>query len=99
MSFTNLGGGAGAVGVEADAITQVESRMDSAINALRASVNAIDAAADAARAGWKGDANAKFMQVAQAWDEEAARLNQKLDELTAAVGQGKATLVNMDQQA
>ncbi|MFC8527929.1 WXG100 family type VII secretion target [Nocardia sp. NPDC057227] len=99
MSLTSLGGGAGAVGVEADAITQVESRMDQAINALRASVSAVDAASDAARAGWKGDANAKFVQVSQAWDEEATRLNQKLDELTAAVAAGKATLVNMDQQA
>ncbi|WP_067646751.1 WXG100 family type VII secretion target [Nocardia harenae] len=97
MSLTNLGGGAGAVGVEADAITQVESRMDSAISALRASVSAVDAAADAARAGWKGEANSRFIQVAQAWDDEATRLNQKLDELTAAVASGKATLVNMDQ--
>ncbi|MCM6776096.1 WXG100 family type VII secretion target [Nocardia sp. CDC159] len=86
-----------AVGVNTGGIDGVVKEMESAINNLRASVNAVDAAADEVRAGWKGQANDTFMQVSKSWSDEAERLNKKLDELQAAVDQGKNTLVNMDQ--
>lgn len=97
MALTSLGGGSDAVSLEAGAITKVESDMSLAITNLRNSVNAINDAAQAARSGWKGDANDKFNQVAQAWEDEAEALNRKLDALTEAVNSGKTTIQTMDQ--
>jgi WXG100 family type VII secretion target len=88
----------GPVGVEAGGVDGVVSKLESSIGNLRTSVGQIDDAAQAVLRGWKGDASAEFVKVAQAWHDESDALNKKFDRLTEAVSSGKSTLVNMDGQ-
>ncbi|PXX66579.1 WXG100 family type VII secretion target [Nocardia tenerifensis] len=97
MALTSLGGGSDAVGLEAGGISKVVSDLQDAITNLRNSVNQIDQAAQDAKNGWKGQASDKFNQVADAWNDEAKDLNQKLNAFSEAVDQGSKQLQSMDE--
>ncbi|WP_280425940.1 ESX secretion-associated protein EspG [Nocardia carnea] len=52
-------------------VTKTTGEMCQAIENLRLSVHAVDAAEDAAHAGWKGNASASFVTTSQAWSDES----------------------------
>lgn len=72
--------------------------MDTSINAIRTHIQSIEDAADAAKAGWHGDANASFVKAADSWHSEAETLKANLASLQQAVVDGKNKLISMDQQ-
>jgi WXG100 family type VII secretion target len=88
---------AGAVGLDKAAIEKVANDMDTSINNIRAHIQKIEDAADAAKAGWHGDANAAFVKSATQWHEEAETLKANLTALHQAVVDGKNKLLSMDQ--
>ncbi|RDI46475.1 WXG100 family type VII secretion target [Nocardia mexicana] len=92
-----FGNGGNAVGVQTAGIDKVVSDMETSIQNLRQSVNAVDAACDEVRAGWKGEAQDSFKKTMDDWNDESAQLNQRLDALSQAVTSGKSTLVKMDE--
>ncbi|RDI46104.1 WXG100 family type VII secretion target [Nocardia mexicana] len=85
------------VGVQTAGIDKVVQDMETAIQNLKASVNAVDGACDEVRSGWKGSAQDSFKKVMDDWSDESAQLNQRLDALSQAVTAGKSTLVKMDE--
>ncbi|RDI55332.1 WXG100 family type VII secretion target [Nocardia mexicana] len=85
-----------AVGVQTSGIDKVVSDMETSIQNLRQSVNAVDAACDEVRAGWKGNAHDAFKKTMDDWDAESTELNQRLNALSQAVTSGKKELVSMD---
>ncbi|GGL23784.1 WXG100 family type VII secretion target [Nocardia jinanensis] len=87
------------VDLDLELVKKATGEMYQAIENLRLSVKAVDSASDAARAGWKGDANASFVTTSQAWSDESDKLNQKLDELTKATEDATQTILGMDEDA
>jgi WXG100 family type VII secretion target len=87
---------AGAVGLDKAAIEAVANDMDTSINTLRSHIQKIEDAADAAKAGWRGDANASFIKSASQWHDEAETLKANLTALHQAVIDGKNKLLSMD---
>ncbi|WP_280263107.1 WXG100 family type VII secretion target [Nocardia wallacei] len=85
------------VGVVVGGIDKVVNDMETSINNLRNSVNAVDAACDEVRAGWKGSAQDEFKRIMDEWSDESAQLNDKLNRLSQAVTSGKDQLVKMDE--
>jgi|GEM_PF-4283608 len=88
---------AGSVGVN-EGIQTVINNMESSIAAIRGEIQKIEDAADAAKAGWRGDANASFVKAELAWHDEAEKLKTDLTALSSAVTDGKNKLHSMDQQ-
>jgi len=88
---------AGAVGLSVAAIDTLSSNMENSIAIIKAEIQKIEDASDAAKAGWKGDANAAFVKAANAWHDEAETLKSDLDALNTAVVSGKQKLLSMDQ--
>jgi|SwirhisoilCB3_FD_contig_41_5041711_length_786_multi_3_in_0_out_0_1 WXG100 family type VII secretion target len=87
---------AGAVGLDKAAIEKVAGDMDTSITNIRSHIQKIEDAADAAKAGWHGDANASFVKAANSWHEEAETLKANLAALHQAVIDGKNKLLSMD---
>jgi WXG100 family type VII secretion target len=88
---------AGAVGLQPDQIKTLASNFDQSIAAIRAEISKIDTAAEAAKAGWKGDANGSFISATNEWHDVASKLESDLDALTQAVNAGAQKLLSMDQ--
>jgi len=88
---------AGAVGANLDAVKTLASNFENSIGAIRSEISKIDDAAEAVRAGWKGDANGSFMKASAAWHDTANTLEKDLDALTGAVKDGLQKLISMDQ--
>ncbi|GAB2688998.1 WXG100 family type VII secretion target [Nocardia thraciensis] len=85
------------VGVQTAGIDKVVNDMETSINNLRQSVNAVDAACDEVRGGWKGQAQDEFKKIMDEWSDESAELNNMLNRLSEAVTSGKSQLVKMDE--
>ncbi|MBF6247364.1 WXG100 family type VII secretion target, partial [Nocardia elegans] len=75
-----------------------KNEMADAVDAIQRTLAAIDTAVDAARAGWKGEANTAFAQAVAEWDAETHRLNGVLREIEQQVGTGTVQLREMDAQ-
>jgi WXG100 family type VII secretion target len=89
---------AGAVGLKPDQIRMVTNNMETSIGNIKTHIQQIEDASDAARAGWKGDANGAFVKAQEAWHSEADTLKAKLDALHQATVEGSNRLLAMDQQ-
>jgi WXG100 family type VII secretion target len=89
---------AGKVELSVAQIDQVSSDMDTSISNIRSHIQKIEDAADAAKAGWRGDANAAFVKSASQWHDEAETLKANLTALHQAVIDGKQKLLSMDSQ-
>jgi WXG100 family type VII secretion target len=85
------------VDLDLDLVKKATGEMYQAIENLRLSVKAVDSAGDAARAGWKGSANAAFVTTSRDWSDESERLNKKLDDLTKATEDATQSILNMDE--
>lgn len=86
----------GRVSNESQITTGAQTEMANSVAAIKKTINDVTASIDAARPGWQGDAFTAANRAADGWSGEAARLNAILDELTALVGQGDTTYVNLD---
>ncbi|MBU3067995.1 WXG100 family type VII secretion target [Nocardia sp. NEAU-G5] len=89
---------AGAVGANIDAVKTLAQNFEQSITAIRSEISKIDDAAEAAKAGWKGDANGAFIKATNNWHDTATTLENDLDALTKAVNDGLNKLISMDQQ-
>ncbi|MGW5386494.1 WXG100 family type VII secretion target [Nocardia sp. NPDC003963] len=87
------------IDLDLEGVKNATGEMYQAIENLRLSVRAVDSASDAARAGWKGDANASFVTTSQAWSDESDRINHKLDELTRATEDATQSILSMDEDS
>lgn len=55
---------------------------------MKTTLAAINEQAQSAKQYWQGRGNMSFVKTAQEWDEEGRRLNNRLDELEAALQSG-----------
>ncbi|MEV3964164.1 WXG100 family type VII secretion target [Nocardia sp. NPDC050193] len=85
------------IDLDIDLVKKATGELYQAIENLRLSVKAVDDAGDAARAGWKGAANASFVTTSRDWSDEAERLNKKLDDLTKATEDATQAILGMDE--
>ncbi|MGA6205423.1 WXG100 family type VII secretion target [Nocardia testacea] len=69
------------------------------IENVQQSIRAIDNAGDAARAGWKGDAQSSFAVAQGDWSDEAERLRRKLDNLATTLKDAASAILEMDSDA
>lgn len=88
-----------ATGVNNDtpAVTAAKNDMETSVNAIRSTINKLTDEVQNARRGWEGDAFTAANKAADAWSEEAARVNRKLDKISETVGQGDQSYTQMDQ--
>jgi WXG100 family type VII secretion target len=73
-----------------------QSGMDTAIHNMRSTLKQITSAIDGVK--WQGDARVAFEGAQASWDQEAARLNARLDAIHAQVGTGTDGYNSMDQE-
>lgn len=85
------------IDLNVDLVKKATGDLYQAIENLRLSVKAVDDASDAARAGWKGSANAAFVTTSRDWSDEAARINKKLDDLTQETEKATQAILGMDE--
>lgn len=83
---------------EAQTTTGAQTDMGNAVDQIRATISRVTEAVDSAKRGWQGDAFAACNKAAQGWDEEAARLNKILDEMTQQVGHGNKTYTGLEHE-
>lgn len=76
--------------------TQAQGDMADSVDRIRATIARVTEAVDSAKRGWQGDAFGACNKAAQDWDEEAARLNQILNEMTEQVGHGNKTYTGLE---
>ncbi|GAB4583219.1 WXG100 family type VII secretion target [Nocardia sp. IFM 10818] len=81
-----------------DVATKAQGEMADVVSTVKAIMSKITSAVDAARPGFQGEAATAFQGAAQAWDDEAARLNNILNEFETQVGTGIATFKNLDSE-
>jgi WXG100 family type VII secretion target len=86
----------GQISQDAGVASSAQNDMADAVAAIRAKINAVTDAVDAAKAGWQGDAFAACNAAANGWDEEASALNRVLDELQQEVGTGRQHYTGME---
>ncbi|MFI9506349.1 WXG100 family type VII secretion target [Nocardia sp. NPDC052566] len=79
-------------------VTTAKNDMGLAVDHIRATIQRIETAVDAARPGWRGDAFAAFNTTANNWHNEAERLKKVLDEITLQVGHGTKQFQDMESE-
>ncbi|MBF6211543.1 WXG100 family type VII secretion target [Nocardia puris] len=67
-----------------------------AISGIQTTVRKVEDSFNAARAGWEGDAAVKGQQVATEWQDEAVRINQKIEAIKEVVFEGNQTYSQID---
>ncbi|QLY31861.1 WXG100 family type VII secretion target [Nocardia huaxiensis] len=77
--------------------SKAEGDMANAVEGMRWTIKQITDEVEAAR-GWAGAARGKFNEAANAWKEEADRLNGILNRITQQVGAGNVQYKRMDQE-
>lgn len=86
------------VASEHEIAQKAQSHMADVVTTIKAILDKVTHAVDAAKAGWQGDASASFVTATASWDGEAKRLNDLLSEMEGKVGEGTAHFRNMDAE-
>lgn len=87
------------IDLDIDLVTVATGDAYQSIVNVQQSIRSIDDAGDAARAGWKGDAQASFAVAQGEWSDEAERLRRKLDDLATALKDATSAILGMDSDA
>ncbi|MBF4995727.1 hypothetical protein A5780_01240 [Nocardia sp. 852002-20019_SCH5090214] len=83
---------------DAASTSQAQTDMANSVDRIRATIARVTEAVDSAKRGWQGDAFSACNKAAQDWDEEAAKLNQILNEMTEEVGHGNKTYTGLESE-
>ncbi|MEV5649102.1 WXG100 family type VII secretion target [Nocardia sp. NPDC052254] len=83
---------------DAQSTSTAQTDMGNSVDQIRATISRVTEAVDSAKRGWQGSAFDACNKAAGDWDEEAARLNKILDELTAEVGHGNKTYTGLENE-
>lgn len=81
-----------------DQAESAKNHMADVIATVRATIQKTTTSVDSARGGFQGVAAAAFNQAADAWHEEAGRLNAKLTAIEDQVGTGVAQFRSTDAE-
>ncbi|NKY50397.1 WXG100 family type VII secretion target [Nocardia vermiculata] len=82
---------------EAATTSKAETDMGNSVDQIRATIARVTEAVDSAKRGWQGSAFDACKKAGDDWDQEAARLNKILDEMTGQVGHGNKTYTGLEQ--
>ncbi|MBF6297639.1 WXG100 family type VII secretion target [Nocardia amamiensis] len=86
------------VSLDDAAAAQVVNDFMTAVGQIKTTIGNIGSDIEAAKPGWQGDANDACGRAAQAWQDEGARLNSKLDDMTSKIFEGSQTKNNVDAE-
>lgn len=75
----------GPLNVDNDAISKAANDVLTAIEQMRGHINSVTATSQDMKSGWQGAAYAAFANVADTWQQEGIRLNQKIDAMNTAL--------------
>ncbi|MEU0540303.1 WXG100 family type VII secretion target [Nocardia sp. NPDC005978] len=81
-----------------DQAEAAKNHMADVIATVRSVISKTTTSVDSARPGFKGAAAVSFNAAADAWDQEAVRLNTKLDAIEQQVGTGVAQFRSTDAE-
>ncbi|MBO0853865.1 MAG: WXG100 family type VII secretion target [Nocardia sp.] len=83
---------------EAGTTSTAQTEMADSVERIRATIQRVTEAVDSAKRGWQGDAFKACNDAANAWDAEAAQLNQTLNEMTNEVGHGNKIYTGLENE-
>ena len=74
--------------LEVETAVKATDSISDIVAGMKTTLSAINEQAQSAKQYWQGRGNMSFVKTAQEWDEEGRRLNNRLDELEAALQSG-----------